>query len=249
MPIRLCWKLRSLLIPTGSGRALLHALCCVLCCVLCCAAFAQSPPAPAPDLAPPSAIQLPANPATQPQPGEVGFVPLSGSQRASLFFKGYVASPIPYLTSIAEATVTLMADDPDGWGRNWNDYGKRVGTNFALLTMEEGIHDAGDAALRLDPRYFRCRCSGVWPRAWHALKMTALAYDGDGRLHLDLPRFVADYGSSMIVTTGYPPHYAPLVQGVQMGHMQVGSDAGMNLLREFSPDLKRIFHRRKPRQP
>jgi hypothetical protein len=26
-----------------------------------------------------------------------------------------------------------------------------------------------------------------------------------------------------------------------MGHVQVGLDAGMNLLREFSPELKRFF--------
>jgi len=181
------------------------------------------------------------------QPGEDGFVPLAAQQRASLFFKGYFGSPVPYSAWLAEAGGALIAGEPDGWGRNWNGYGKRVGTTFVLFTMEEAIHDTGDAALRLDPRYFRCRCSGVWQRSWHALKMTALAYDRDGQLHLDLPRFAGDYAASMIVTTWYPPHYSPLVQGVQMGHVQVGTDVGVNLLREFSPELKRIFQRFKLR--
>jgi hypothetical protein len=109
--------------------------------------------------------------------------------------------------------------------------------------MEEAIHDSGDAALGLDPRYFRCRCAGVWHRSGHALKMTLFAYDANGNKHLDLPRFVGDYGSAMIVTTWYPTHYSPVVQGVQLGHAQLGMDAGVNVLREFSPELKRFLHK------
>jgi hypothetical protein len=226
-----------------TGRALLCAIACAMWCAMCPAGVAQPSPAPATNLAQPSEIQLPANPATRLQPGGNGFVPLDAQQRARLFFKGYLGSPVPYAATVAEAAGTLIVGDPDGWRRNWSGYGKRTGTTFALFTLEETIHDTGDAALRLDPRYFHCRCSGVWHRSWHALKMTALASDGDGQLHLDLPRFAGDYAASMIVTTWYPPHYSPLVQGVQMGHVQVGSDVGMNLLREFSPELKRIWQR------
>lgn len=243
MPIPLSAKLRVALIRTGTGRALLCAICCAMWCAMCPPGVAQPSPAPLANLAQPSETPLPVSSATQLRPGDDGFVPLDAQRRASLFFKGYLGSPVPYSASVAEAAGTLIVGDPDGWGRTWNGYGKRVGTTFALFTMEEAIHDTGDAALRLDPRYFRCRCNGVWHRSWHALKMTALAYDGEGQLHLDLPRFAGDYAASMIVTTWYPPHYSPLVQGVQMGHVQVGTDVGVNLLREFSPELKRILQR------
>jgi hypothetical protein len=195
---------------------------------------------------PVTATQSAAQSATQLQPGEAGFVSLTAEQRASLFFKGYLADPSTYLVSAAEAGASQIAGEPEGWSRNWGGYGNRAGTTFALLTMEEGIHDAGDAALGLDPRYFPCRCSGVWSRALHAVKMTALAYDKNGHARLDLPRFAADYTSSMAVTSWYPAPYLPQGQGVKMGHEQVGADVALNLLREFTPDLKRFFRKLKP---
>lgn len=226
-----------------AGRVRGCVFCCLACFVFCAAAFAQ----PAAVLADsPLVNSLPVVLPAAPQPGETGFAPLTGEQRASLFFKGYLTSPTTYYESAATSGVQWIAGEPEGWARNFGGYGKREGTSTALLVMEEGIHEAGDAALGLDPRYFHCRCSGVWHRAGNAVKMTFLAYDGSGRLHLDMPRIVGDYGASMFVTTWYPAQYAPLVQGVQMGHAQLGEDVGINLLREFSPELKRFFHRLKP---
>jgi hypothetical protein len=174
------------------------------------------------------------------QPGDYGFVPLAAGQRASLFFRGYLASPASYLAMAASASANWIDGEPEGWGRTFGGYGKRAGTEFVLYTAQEAIHDAGDAALGLDPRYFACRCSGLLHRSGHVLKMTMLAYDGNGNLHLDLPRFAGDYGSSMLVTTLYPSAYSPLVQGVKMGHVQIGLDAGVNLMREFRPEIKRL---------
>ncbi len=182
-------------------------------------------------------------------PGDVGFVPLRGDERASLFFKGFLVSPVSYVSMATAAGANWIAGEPEGWHRTFGGYMQRSGTEFLLYTTEEGVHDAGDAALGLDPRYFGCRCSGLWHRSGYALKMTLLAYDGNGYLHLDLPRFAGDYGSSMLVTTWYPANYSPLVQGVKMGHVQVGLDAGMNLLREFTPELKHFFRKLKPAQP
>jgi len=221
-------------------RGFLFVLLCVMGCALSSAAFSQSVSVLTDS---PLVNGLPVALPTPLQPGEAGFAPLTGEQRAELFFKGYVGSPTVYYESVASASGQWVAGEPEGWGRTFGGYGKRAGTSFTLLVMEEGIHEAGDAALGLDPRYFRCRCSGGWHRAGNAVKMTFLAYDGSGRLHLDMPRIVGDYGGSMIVTTWYPAQYAPLVQGVQMGHAQLGMDVGINLARDFSPELKRFLHR------
>ncbi len=253
-------------------RGMAFAYVLILACVFCGAAFAQSAsmpvldplqpisearlqPAADPDILlpeEPAVSKTPAAELPQSYPGDIGFVPLRGEERVNLFFKGYLASPVNYLAMATSASVSWIAGEPEGWGRNIGGYGRRAGTEFVLYTAEEAVHDAGDAALGLDPRYFRCRCSGLWRRSGNALKMTLFAYDGNGKLHLDLPRFAGDYGSSMLVTSWYPANYSPLVQGVRMGHVQLGLDAGTNLLREFSPELKRIFRAlklTKPAQP
>ena len=231
---------------------------CGMVLALCCAGFAQSTSAFAPESASQPASQLASQfqqqPATNPvaalqplQPGDSDFAALSADQRASLFFKGYLGSPITYYESAATASGSLIANVPEEWHRTWGGYSRRAGNSFALFTMEAAMHDAGDAALALDPRYFPCRCAGVWHRSGHALKMTLFAFDAEGNKHFDLPRIIGDYGGAMIVTTWYPAHYSPLVQGVQLGHVQLGMDAGVNLLREFSPELKRFLHKFKPR--
>ncbi len=185
----------------------------------------------------------PSVPASQIQPGEPGFVPLTSTQRANLFVRGYLGHPNTYVRSVASAGVALAFNKPEAWHRTWGGYGKRLGTGLAFSATREAVHDAGDAALGLDPRYFSCRCTGALQRSAHALKMTVFAYNADGRPRLDLPRFAADYGASMLVTTWYPSHYSPLTQGVRMGHVQVSLDAGLNLLREFAPELRRAFRR------
>lgn len=240
----------------GLAFASLYGLVCLLICVFCGEAIAQSPainPAdqfvsrlqPVADPVGALPIELAPNPPmgatpTDLQPGDFGFVPLRTQDRATLFFR-YMTSPLTYSAMAASATGSWIAGVPEGWGRTFRGYGQRTGTEFALYTAEEATRDVGDAALGLDPRYFSCRCSGLWHRSGHALKMTVLAYDGNGGLHPDLPRFVGDYGSSMLVTTWYPAPYSPLAQGIKMGHVQVGLDAGVNLLREFSPEIKQIF--------
>ncbi len=249
-------------------RAIGLALVCILACIFCGAAFAQAAAMSAPDPSPelvgeqrpaedaaavlpeaPDVSKASAAPTLPLQPGDVGFTPLRNGERASLFFNGYLASPVSYLAMTASATVGWIADQPQGWGRTVRGYGQRTGTEVVLYTAEEAIHDAGDAALGLDPRYFPCRCSGLWRRSGHALKMTFLAYDGAGKLYFDLPRFVGDYGTSMLVTTWYPAGYSPLAQGVKMGHLEVGLDAGTNLLREFNPEIKRVMRALKLAKP
>jgi hypothetical protein len=180
-------------------------------------------------------------------PNDPGYAPLTGKQLSDRFFKEYLGSPFTYIAAAGAASGGQIGNDPKEWTRSWEGYGKRVGTTFAMFTIDTGVHEAGDAALGLDPRYFRCRCRGGLRRSWNAVEMSFLAYDGKGRKRFDLPQLSGAYGSGMIVTTWYPQRYDPLVQGVQMGHQQMGFVVGINLIREFSPELKRFFGKFNPR--
>jgi hypothetical protein len=42
----------------------------------------------------------------------------------------------------------------------------------------------------------------------------------------------------------YPSRYRPLTDGVRVGHQEMGFVIGLNLLDEFSPELKRVFTRK-----
>ena len=68
---------------------------------------------------------------------------------------------------------------------------------------------------------------------------TFLTYDRHGHKRLDLPQLAGAYGSGMISAFWLPKGYSPLVEGVQAGHAQFGFVAGIHLIQEFSPEIKR----------
>lgn len=182
----------------------------------------------------------------RPHPGDPSFVPLTAEQRRDRFFKQYLGSPFTYIAAAGAASGGQIGNDPKEWNRTWDDYGKRFGTTLAMFTIDEAVHEAGDAALGLDPRFFPCRCKGALRRTWNAFQMSFLAYNDRGDKRIDFPRLAGAYGSGMIVTTWYPAQYDPLVQGVQMGHANVGLAVGVNAIREFAPELKRFFGKFRP---
>src|SRR5215813_6342481 len=49
---------------------------------------------------------------------------------------------------------------------------------------------------------------------------------------------------SMLMMYWYPRGYDPLTNSVRNGNIAMGVTTGVYLIKEFSPELKRIFHRR-----
>ena len=72
--------------------------------------------------------------------------------------------------------------------------------------------------------------------------MTFITYNRNGNRELDFAQLSGAYGSSMIGTLWWPPHYNALVQGVQSGHIDVGVLGGLHIMQEFSPEIRHMFH-------
>jgi hypothetical protein len=166
---------------------------------------------------------------------------LSGKERWHLYLDENYLSPGIYFASFGSALGGHAANDPRDWGGGFKGYGGRAASQYGLFAIQNTIHDGGAAALGYEPRYFRCQCTGVWRRTGHAFEMTFLTYDQHGHKRLDLPQLAGAYGSGMISTLWYPKGYSPLVQGVQAGHAQLGFVAGIHLIQEFSPEIKRTW--------
>jgi hypothetical protein len=179
-------------------------------------------------------------------PTSCDYQPLTGNERWHRCTKGYLFSPATYMASAGAALGGLITNDPKEWGQDIAGYGRQVASQFGLFTTQVAVHEGGDAILGLDPRYFHCECAGGWHRTWNALQMSFLAYNRNGHKRLDFPELAGAYGSGMLMVSGYPDRYEPLVKGVQQGHAQMGFVFGVNLIREFSPELKRFFRQLNP---
>jgi hypothetical protein len=172
------------------------------------------------------------------------YKPLNGRERWQRWVREDGASPALHVESLATAGYLQIVNAPPAWGRKTGGFLRRAGSSYAGNGIENTVHESMAWAERTEPRYLICGCTGFFHRTGHALKMTLLTYNRNGRELLDVPQLAGAYGSSMIEAMWYPHHYSPLVQGVQSGHIEVGILGVEHLAQEFSPELKRFFHLR-----
>ncbi len=66
--------------------------------------------------------------------------------------------------------------------------------------------------------------------------------NNEGETRFDVPAIAGAYSSGMLSMYWYPHRFSPLTDGVRVGNQQMGFYVGMNVLREFAPDVKRGLH-------
>ncbi len=74
---------------------------------------------------------------------------------------------------------------------------------------------------------------------------TLFTYGDNGHIYPDLSGLAGIYGGSMLMTRWYPEKYTAAGYGVRQGNVAVGVTTAIYVIREFSPEIKRAFHRRK----
>jgi len=169
------------------------------------------------------------------------YKPLSGAERWHRYWKDTILSPGLYFAATGAASGSQLAHDPPEWHQGAKGYARRSASLLGLFTIQETVAQAGAAALGYDPRYIQCECRGFFRRSGHAILWTFLTKNEQGSTRFNLPALAGAYGSGMLSTYWYPPRYNPLSDGVRVGNQQVGFDVGVNLIREFSPELKKFF--------
>ena len=178
-------------------------------------------------------------------PGDVIPQALTGKERWNLYVNETFQSPWPYVVSLGAGLTYQALDYPSEWGGGLKGYGRRTASQYGGLLTQNTIHDGGAALLGYEPRYFSCRCRGLWRRTGHALEMSFLTYDQNGHKRLDLPQLAGAYGGGVLTILWSPKRYTFQVQGIQTGHMQFGFVMGANVFEEFRPELQRTWPFRK----
>jgi hypothetical protein len=187
---------------------------------------------------------VPASPNPKLLNSKSDYVPLTGKERWNLYTKKTLLSPFPYALGLGLASVMQASNEPKEWGGGWRGYGKRVASSYGIILSEEAIHQSMAAALRTEPRYLRCACKIGWHRSWNAIAMTVLTRSNRGHLTIDVAQLAGAYGSGMISTSWYPSAYSPMTQGLRTGSLNLAIVAGVNIVKEFSPELRHVFSKR-----
>ena len=70
---------------------------------------------------------------------------------------------------------------PYQWDDGWDGYVERFASREGQFIAANSLAALGNAALKYEPRYDQCTCSGFWPRAKHAIMRNFLTYDESER--------------------------------------------------------------------
>lgn len=135
--------------------------------------------------------------------------------------------------------------DVPQWDSGMAGLSEHVGSEFATFAIAGTIHSSLAAALHQDTRYFHCTCRGGLQRTLHAMGRTVFTYGDNGRLYPDVSGLAGIYGGEMLTTEWYPGKYTATGYGVRQGNIAVGVTSAIYVIREFSPEIKRAFHRQK----
>jgi hypothetical protein len=148
-------------------------------------------------------------------------------------------------STIPGAILQQVHDWPDEWGRKRLGFEKRLGSLYGQFVVGVLIEDGVKAIHREDTRYCRLGQGNFFKRMGHVITDTVTARRADGSRTVALSMPANAYGSWAIATFWSPREFRNAGSIFEWGTAGVGVSAGTNLMREFWPDLKGVFRKKK----
>ena len=162
------------------------------------------------------------------------FIPMTRSER----FSHYLVSITDFqsvLRAAASAGLNQARGTPKEWRGGAEGYGKRVGNAYAEHAIRQTLQYGVSAALHEDNRYFVSGETGFWKRSKYAIASAFVARHDNGDRAFSFSRMGSTAGAAFISRAWQPRSTTTTGDGAVSFGITIGSDIGLNLLREFWP--------------
>jgi len=167
-----------------------------------------------------------------------GMVAMTPEQRSRIYLEQTLAAPSDYFKRMVSASFDQWRDSPSQWPEGWVGYGERFASREGQFIAANSLAALGDAALKYEPRYDQCKCSGFLPRTRHAILRNFLTYNQSER---ELRPQWALYGGAFgggVIATSWKPHPRDALANGGWGVLgQAGYGALLNFFTEFAGDI------------
>ncbi len=153
--------------------------------------------------------------------------------------------PFSFALAGIYAGVAQWSNSYAGYGQGAQGYAKRYGAAFADGVIADYFTSGVfPTILHQDPRYFRRGTGSAWRRVGYALTRVAVTRGDNGKWQLNASEFAGNAVAAGIANLYYPAGSRGAGATLDKFALNVGSDAGFNVLKEFWPDMRRkILHR------
>lgn len=140
------------------------------------------------------------------------------------------------------AAVDQARDRPSEWGQGGGAYAERYASHLGQYLVQRSIMFPVQAIDHEDTRYFPSRRSSLQGRVGDAFLHTIWRHSDSGGMMPAYSEFLGDYGAAAVSRLWWPAHFHTGSAVFVAGSDTIVIDAGINVFREFTPDIKRWLH-------
>ena len=176
------------------------------------------------------------------------YSPLSAHCKFHIFLTT-TRSPYTFVSAAFQATLDQAQGQWPHYGGGMQGWGKRFGATLADTESRRFIQTfALSTILRQDPRYFPSHRRTPISRAWYAATRVVITRSDGGYNTFNTSEILGALFTSSLQNSYYPRHDRTFGDTMSRFTGALSSDAIGNLLREFTPDMKRLFRKHAPKK-
>ena len=210
-----------------------------------CAQTAAPPDAPTPQTQNEKQSRLQRMPKLFPAVNTTDAGRLSAGQKFQLFVYN-TANPYPLVVAAAQAGISQADDSYHGYGQGAEGYGKRFGAAYADTASTQFFASFFYPVLfHQDPRYFRKVTGSGGSRIGYAISRVLVTRTDSGHSAPNVSFWMASASSAALSNLYYPAGDRSAADACQRAALGFGTEAGFNILKEFWPDIKHKFFKKK----
>jgi hypothetical protein len=158
-------------------------------------------------------------------------------------------SPYTFAAAGFQATEAQATGQWPHYGGGTQGWAKRFGATLANTESRRFIQGfALSTILHQDPRYFPSPHRRLFSRAWYSATRVAITKNDNGDSTFNTSEFLGALLSSALQNSYYPRHDRTFGDTMNRFGGAVSSDVIEDLLREFTPDMKRLFRKHAPKE-
>jgi hypothetical protein len=152
-------------------------------------------------------------------------------------FRNYAwnaVGPVAFAGSSFAAAIDQSFNFPHEWGQGMDAYGARVASNLGISLVTATAQYSIAEAFHEDTAYYRCTCTGFFPRFWHAAISTVASRRGDDGHRFFSPALtISPFIGPLVAANTWIPSHDGLNLGFHMGEHNLLGQFGQDEALEF----------------
>ncbi|MCI0356503.1 MAG: hypothetical protein L0099_15925 [Acidobacteria bacterium] len=174
--------------------------------------------------------------------------PLTTGQKFELF-ANEAFDRFTFIKAGASAGIGQARDAPEGYGQGARGFVRRYGAAFASQVHSDFFtRFALPSLLGQDPRYFRKGQGPAGPRIGYAMSRVVVTQGDKGRRQFNFSQVLGNLFAAALTNAYYPEKERRAGRTFARAGRQLALGAGLNVLKEFGPQLRRKMFRKKTKE-